>query len=188
MRLDTQNRRHHRGLMLDLQLARLGAFMREFWPFRWACVAPVLVQRPNFSMQGEFCHYGRETTPRDTGITGRIDETRSAQVGSFLHKFSAHRWDVLGRSAPIFKEWITAGKIWPLWMRDNTHRQRHHRCNATATVGASGPVYVWILVAHGDLRGVIFRGLGAAFPATPCHVWCGDPVKLTPYPPFIINN
>ena len=79
----------------------------------------------------------------------------SAQVGSFLHKFLAHRWVVLGRSAPIFKEWITAGKIWPLCARDDTGRQRHHRCNATATVGASRLVYVWILLAHGDLRGVI---------------------------------
>ena len=56
----------------------------------------------NFSVQGKFCHYGHETTQRDKGIAGGIDEARSAQVGTFLHKFSAHIWDVLGRSAPDF--------------------------------------------------------------------------------------
>ena len=52
---------------------------------------PVLVQRQIFSVQGEFCHYGHETAQRGAGITGEIDEARSAQVGSFLHKFLAHR-------------------------------------------------------------------------------------------------
>jgi hypothetical protein len=77
--------------MLDLHLARLGVFMRKFLPFRWACAAPVLVRRQIFSVQGKFCHYGHETTQRDKGITGGIDEARSAQVGTFLYKFLAYR-------------------------------------------------------------------------------------------------
>ena len=79
------------GVIAELQFARLGAFMREFWPFRWACAVPVLVRRQIFSVQGEFCHYGHETAQRDEGITGGIDEARSAQVGTFLHKFLAYR-------------------------------------------------------------------------------------------------
>jgi hypothetical protein len=77
--------------MLELHLARLEQFLRKFLPFRWTCAVPVLVQCPIFSVQGEFCQFGHETTQRDKVITGGIDEARSAQVGSFLHKFLAHR-------------------------------------------------------------------------------------------------
>jgi hypothetical protein len=35
---------------------------------------------------------------------------------------------------------LNAGRILPLWTRDDTRRQRHHRSNATAAVGASRPI------------------------------------------------
>ena len=79
------------GVITELQLARMGAFMRKFLPFRWACAVAVLVQRPIFSMLAEFCQFGHKTTQRDKGIDGGIDEVRSAQVGSFLHEFLAYR-------------------------------------------------------------------------------------------------
>ena len=49
------------------------------------------MQRPIFSVQAEFCHFGRETTQCDAGITGGIDETWLVQVGPFLREFWVHR-------------------------------------------------------------------------------------------------
>ena len=85
-------------------------------------------------MQGEFCHFGRETTQCDAGITGGIDETWLVQVGPFLREFWVHRRGAGGGGWHFF-------------------RGSHFWHEALATVGASGPVSGRILVAHGSLQG-----------------------------------
>ena len=95
-------------------------------------------------MQGEFCHFGRETTQCDAGITGGIDETWLVQVGSFLREF----W-VLRRGA--------GGGGWHFFRgsRGDTRAVRHECWDALATVGASGLVSGWLTSA---CRGDFFHG------------------------------